>query len=711
MLLLVSLAVGISVARGAAPATPLPENELSPIVITTDKLAVETLIDRKVYSVKSDVQSTFGSASDILGVIPSVDVDSEGSVSLRGDTNVLILVDGRPSALFSGPSAGDNLQSFPASQIEHIEIMTTPPAQYKASGAAGIINIITRRKRPDGVAGSVQASRGNEGRAVAGVDTSYSSGPLTTSITAAYRQEYRHRLLQSDLIAPAVAGGVLIDNRSTTNEDIRRYTPPLSVTALYAVSDRQTLSLDLARTNRYAHRSYTEPSSGIVPSGSLTSSTERFSSGQDHEADTDARLGFTQKMARPNETLELSLHQAESHQREHYDYTNLVFVPPAPTYQNNLGFREGHRTSEFAADYVLPRSNTRTLKLGYGFEQEDYQYDAAGGSVDPVSRGQVSNPRLTDDFRFRQRIDTLYGSYQASVGDWNWLYGLRGELTRTDTQPVGADIPTRYLRVYPSLHVDRIISDRSTLSFGASRRVSRPDAGNLDPYIDQEYLPNLRSGNPNLRPQYTQAYEFGYAFEGHGFARSATVYYRRNKDSTTDVVQDLGNGITLATKANLPRNDSAGLEFSANGHVVTQLAYSVSGNLFYSQIDATSLGASGLQSTTGLNAKLKLDYRPTAVDSTQLTFTRTDKRLTPQGYVGAINIVNLGYKRQLRKSLTAIVTASDLFNGQRVERTATTPAFTQRYVREIRGRVIYVGLVYTFGTAAKEKPANFDYDQ
>ena len=169
--------------------------------------------------------------------------------------------------------------------------------------------------------------------------------------------------------------------------------------------------------------------------------------------------------------------------------------------------------------------------------------------------------------------------------------------------------------------------------------------------------------------------------------------------------------MSLTTKTNLHTNDSAGLEFTSNGHIVPKLTYSVSGNLFYSQIDATALGISGLQSTTGLNAKLKLDYRPTAADSAQITVTRTDKRLTPQGYVSAINIVNLGIKHQLKTDLTAVVTVSDVFNGQRFQRLAMSPTFTEEYIRTVRGRVFYVGFVYSFGTSKKDKQPSFEYDQ
>jgi outer membrane receptor for ferrienterochelin and colicin len=713
LLAILAICGAIPNARAADPPVAGPAAPVESIVVTANKLNVETLIDRKVYTVATDLQSTFGSVSDVLGIIPSVDVDADGVVSLRGDSNVLILIDGRPSAQFSGPSAGDNLQSIPAKDIERIEVITNPPAQFKADGVAGVINIIMRKKRPEGFAGTLQGSRGSGGRSIIGTNASCSAGPLTASLTATYRQDLRRRQIDSDLAAPDPTTGQLVDSRSAIDETIHRAVPPVGVALKYSLNDAQTLSVDLGRSGRAGLRTYTELNGSSAPPGTVTGSTERLSAGHDREIDGDERLGFAQKLGRLGELLDISLHHTASHENEHYDYTNESFLPPAATFYDNLGFSEDHRTNELNADYTLPFSKAKALKLGYGFERDDYVYVAAGNNVDAVTRAWVPDASLADDFRFRQLIHSAYASYQTRVGTWNWLGGMRGELAITDARQVTLSLETeqRYLRLYPSLHVEHSLSDEATLSFGASRRVARPDADNLNPYTDYEYTPNLRAGNPDLKPQFTQSFEVGYGYEGRGLTYAVTGYFRRNRDSVTDITEPLADGLSLTTKTNLPRNDSAGLEFTSNGHIVPKLGYSISGNLFYSQIDATALGASGLESTAGLNAKLKLDYRPTAADAGQLTVTRTDKRLTPQGYVKAINIVNLGYRHQLQRDLTGVITLSDAFNGQRYERTAVTPTFTETYSRFVRGRVLYFGVVCAFGSSKKEKPASFDYDQ
>ena len=686
----------VAAADATAPPSPPTAPEQS-VVVSAQKLSVETLVDRKVYNVTTDVQASFGSVGDVLSAIPSVDVDGDGIVSLRGDTNILILIDGKPSALFSGSKAGDNLQSIPAKDIERIEVLPTPPAQFKADGAAGVINIITRKKRPEGIAGTAQGSLGNQRRGFAAADSSYHSGPLNASISAGLRHDRRERTLGSTVQVSGTPTSPPVDEISTLNEQAHRNIPTAAARVDYALDDQQSVSGSVNWMKRGGPREYTQINTSSAD-GALLSSSQRLSTGHDPETEYDARLGYTRKLSRPGEELDLTVHRSTAHQREHYDYTNDSFVPAEPTFLNNLNLLEDHATTEASADYALPISGAQAIKLGYSFEQDDFHYANSGTNI-------------ANNFEFRQKIDAGYASYQATTEKWGVLAGLRAELTRADarllTNQTASD--DRYFRIYPSLHINRVLSDESTLSLGASRRISRPDPSDLDPYLDTEYTPNLRTGNPDLRPQYTQSYEVGYGYEGSGRSYQVTGYYRRNRDSVTDVTQYLGSGVSLTTKTNLPKNDSAGFELTSNGRLLPELSYSISANPFHSQIDATALGEPGLKSTTGINAKLKLDYQPTPGDSAQLALTRSDKRLTPQGYVRATNIVNFGYKHQTHSDLTAVLTISDIFNGQRNRRFETTPTFSGEYVRTVYGRLVYVGLIYSFGSAKSDK--QFDYDQ
>ncbi len=689
-----------------------PARAMETVVVQGQKLNVETQIDRKIYSVPEDAQSTLGTLSDILSVIPSVDVDPDGVVSLRGDTHVLILIDGKPASQLQGSKAGDNLQSISARDIERIEILTTPPAQFKAEGTAGVINIITRKRHAkESAHGSLQGSLGDGGRWLVGGNGSYGGKNFTTSVSGGYRADYRSRTIQSQVVGPDPTSGQVLESRDSASQRIRRNAPAVNFSGQYDPNDRQWFSALLSWLHRGGLRTYTQFDNSALKSGTVTASTRRITSGHDPENDYNSTLRFSQKLSLPGESFDLSVHRSISHQHEHYDYVNDSFIPLSPTFLNNLDFAEDHGVTEADADYTLPVSKAQTLKLGYAYERDDYGFENVGANVDPLTGVETINPVLTNDFKFHQRIHALYLSYQATAGAWTWLAGVRSEWTTTDAWQVTTDITTssRYADLYPSLHIDRSLSDRSTLSFGVSRRVTRPDPSYLNPYVDHEYPPNLNAGNPNLRPQFTQSFELGCGYEGLSSAYGLTGYYRRNTDSVTDLTRYLGQGMTLTTKTNLPRSNSAGLEFSATGHIMQKLSYSLSGNAFYTQIDASALGFAGLKSTTGVNAKAKLDYRPTADDSAQLTFTRTDKRLTPQGNVAAINIVNLGYKHGFSSALSGVATVSDLFDGQQYQRFAATPTVTQFYERSVAGRVVFVGLVYTIGVTKKEKEPTFDY--
>ena len=677
------------------------------------RLSVETAVDRKIYRVPDEAQTALGTLGDVLNEIPSVDVDADGIPSLRGDTNVLVLIDGKPAPQLQGSAAGDNLQSMSAADIERIEILTTPPPEYKADGTAGVINIITRKDNGrQRRSGSLQASGGADGRMLAAAGGSYGDGKVSASAKVGFRRDFRHRTIQSATTGQDPQSGQIQMSRDHLDESLYRNVPSVDVSAGYAPDGRQSTTASLGWMQRGGLRYYQQVDSTALPSGVTTGSTQRLSRGHDPEGEFNATLRSVRGFDEPGRTLAFSLHRAVSHQHEHYDYQSEDFVPPAATSFSNLQFQEDHGVTEAGLDLATPRSKDETLNLGYSFEQDSFGFSNAGAVLDPQTGQQSLVDALTNHFTFQQAIHALYQSYRTVSGNWNWLGGLRTELTSTDARQLTDGIATshRYGALFPSLHVERMLSENATLSLGASRRITRPDPSTLNPYVDHEYTPVLRAGNPNLKPQYTQSFEVGYELLDGEARYSATAYYRRNKDSMTDLTRYLGNGISLSTKTNLPRDTSAGAEFSLSGHILPSLSYAMSGNAFYAQIDASALGYPGLRSTTGLNAKLKLDYRPSATDALQFAASRTDKRLTPQGEFSAINVCNLGYKHTLSRSLSFLATVSDMFNGQHYRRFASAPGLSQDYQRSIDGRIVFAGLSYTFGAEKKAKPVSFDFD-
>ena len=456
----------LALVPSAAFAAP-PDSSSTPmetVVVQGQKLNVETRIDRKIYTVPQDAQTTLGALGDLLNVIPSVDVDPGGAVSLRGDTNVLILIDGKPATQLQGSKAGDNLQSIPASDIERIEILTAPPAQFKAAGAAGVINII-RRKRgaKESASASLTGSLGDGGRWLVGGNGSYGGKQFTASLNAGFREDYRSRTIDSRVIGPDPTTGQVLESQDHASQLIRRNIPSVGVSGEYDPNNRQSIAVSASWLSRGGLRTYTQGDAITLESGAVTSATRRLTSGHDPEDDYDTTLRFTQRLRRPGEVLDFSVHRSISHQHEHYDYVNNSFVPPAPTFYNNLSFTEDHGITEADVDYALPLK-TQSLKLGYAFEQDDYGFHNVGANVDPVTGAETIDPMLTNQFRFHQRIHAIYLSDQASVGAWTWLAGVRTE--RTPRMPCRS--PTTY-----RLPAGTRISFRACMSIDVSRTVQR----------------------------------------------------------------------------------------------------------------------------------------------------------------------------------------------------------------------------------------------
>lgn len=710
-----ALAVGlcglVTPTLGGQPADP-GATTLPSLVVTASQSPVERLIDRRVYAVAADLQSFSGTAADVLNQVPSVEVDPDGNVSLRGNNKVTILVDGKRSAQLSGPLAGDGLLQFSASEIDKIEVMNNPSAQFKAEGSAGVINIITKKSHKPGASGTLRTSLGNKHRYVIGATGNYNAGRLNLSGGIGLRHDTRERVVESTLAAADPVTNNFIVSQEILDEKLRRQIPSIKAGVDYRLNDHQSVGLSLNFRERSGSRFYDQQDESVVQNGLPVAVAGRHSDGHERNLNSDQTLRFTQVLRQPEETLDLSLHRTSARERENYTYLNAFTLPARPPRVDHLDLNTDLVTTDISVDYATVPSEHTSLKLGYDFEEDRDAFRNSADTIDPATGLLAFSASGTNDFRYLQKVHAGYGTYQTGAEGWNLQGGARIERTAVDTRQVigGSTSAQRYTRIYPTFHLERMLSEDSTLSMSLSRRISRPEAQALNPFSDRQATHDLRRGNPNLLPQDTRSLDLGYDGVSHELHYDVTAYLRRNRNSVTDVTQLLGADVILTTKANLPNSTSKGIEFTANGRATPKLSYAVSGNLFNSQIDAVALGATGLRSTTGVNVKASLEYRPTPFDTGQLTFSRADKRLTAQGYIGSSNLVNLGYKRQISADFSAVFTVSDIFNGQITRRFVNTPVLTDTYRRIQTGRVFYAGIVYLLGSHKKNKSPGFDYD-
>ena len=673
-------------------------------------------IDRRSYGVANDLATTTGSISDALKNIPSVEVDVQGNVSLRGDTNVTIMIDGKPSGLFKGASAAQALQAMPADSVERVEVITNPSAQFSPEGSAGIINLITKTNRKPGKSGSIRLNVGTGDRQNGGATASYNSNKLTLTADITARRDGNNGHGGDVRTNLDGHGNVLDSIESHFDQKSRQAQRGGRVGVDYDLSDATRLSGEL----RYFHFDVTAdvhtPFEGFGPTGTRTTAfNEHFNIDLQHDTGA-AQASLRHKFAGDDHVLTVNV----SRERTAEDRTNILdqvtTLPVLPDLFTRLRSKSTLTLTELKADYSRPMPDQSKLKTGYDLRVDENDYDNAGlRGTGPADAGP--DPTQTNLFLYKQTINAAYATYERPFGDWTVLGGLRLEAVQLDLNQVTSHLVhgTDYFKAYPSLHLAYRVSDDQQLVLSYSKRVQRPNPQDLNPFRVQNDPLNLRAGNPNLQPQLTDSFEAGYQYKSGGTFYLGTLYYRQNEHGVTDVVTNLGDGVLLTTKENLSRSKAAGLELVANGHLTKALGYNVSANLYWNEIDATGqgldqlVGFAGRRSAFEAGGRGSLTWQATAKDSFQFSAQLNAKRLTPQGYSDPNFLTFLGYRHKFNDSLSAVVTAQDVFGTLRFRQVIDTPTLRDRSGGKPDIQAAFVGLTWSFG-AAQKRPQTFDFN-
>lgn len=672
------------------------------VTVTSDSTAMRTSIDRRSYSVANDLSAKTGSIADALRNIPSVEVDVQGNVSLRGDPNVTIMIDGKPSSMFNGDGKADALQQMPADQIDRVEVMTNPSAAYRPDGTAGIINLITKQTRKPGATGSVKLNIGPNGRYNTGISGNRVKGKLTLSGDASYRYDRQESWLEDSRQNP-VTGGATQQDGAYMNAG-----GALSLRggADYALTPKDRLSGEI----RYRDMSYftggQETFTTLAPAGGAAYFRD---SGANLDRENGAISGDWRHQFKGSE------HELDAHLE--YEVTDFKRNGTAftdnnlsPDFYEAFGFGNKQDRANFKLDYTRPMSGEAKLKTGLDLETTSNDYDnhgARGASMDSL----VVEPALTNRFLYDQDVYAGYVTYERPFGpDFTALAGLRAEQVDIHTNQVTSvqKDTNSYFRLYPSLHLGYTLSQTQSLTANYSRRVQRPQPQDLNPYPVYIDPKNFAAGNPDLKPQVTDSYELGWQYRKGPNSYLATAYYRESRDGVTSVTHDLGDGTFLNTRENLAKSRNGGLELVANGKLTPKLSYNVSGNAYWNEIQSTTPGLVGTREMTTLSGRASLSWQATPKDFFQLNGFTSGKRLTPQGYNEPISLLNLGYRRKVTDKLNFVVTANDVLDSFKNVGVIDTPTLKQRVERTGNVRAVFFGFTYSFG-GGKPRPEQFDF--
>lgn len=695
----------------AKPAADAPATVQGLTVTGQAQQPVRTAIDRRSYSVSGDLQAASGSIGDALRSVPSVEVDVQGNLSLRGDTNVTIMIDGKPSGMFKGSGRAMALQQIPADQIDRVEVITNPSAAFDPDGSAGIINLVTKKGRGVGRSGSVRANLGDSGRRNAGVSVTYNSKKLALNADLAVRHDVQKNLGIDRRTTRDPATGAAIDSLNISQG---RGVPNLltaHATLDYDIDKTTHLSLELdTNQNDYIAKIFEGfqigPSGGPLALRSLRQGKMGFQLGNNEISG-----GYRKTLPGEDHEFTLNLTYEETAVRNQRRFTYLVGPPTtAGAFEENR-YRGEQDHFLLKAEYKRALPGEAKLTAGYQLQYDDNSYDNRG-LRGPTEATSIVDPALTNLFLYAQTIHSLYGTYQRPIGDLTFLAGLRLEDVRLETDQTTLrrkDSDDR-LRAYPSLHLSYDLGPDQKLTGAYSHRVQRPNPQDLNPFPIYQDAYTYRAGNPHLQPQQTNSYELAYQYKKNQAFYLATLYYRDNRNAVTDVYSDLGGGGLVITKQNLGSNRTAGLELVANGRITPKLTYNVSGNLYWTQIDAAGLGFPQDRSGTTAQGRANLNWQVTPRDLVQVNTFMTGRRLLPQGYREGWASMNLGYRHKFDDRVAATISVQDVFDTLRFRTVVDTPALQERMNQSVSYRAISVGVTYLFGDTKKAKrDPGFDF--
>jgi len=386
-------------------------------------------------------------------------------------------------------------------------------------------------------------------------------------------------------------------------------------------------------------------------------------------------------------------------------------TPAAPdVYERTLQDND-QTTLGFTSAYVRPFTEAGQMRLGYELNQQRPEQDVVFARG-PSEAGLAVIPGLSNRFEGRQTVHAVYGTYERPLSEkLSAQWGLRLEQAdiRIDDLTGGVSASQDYFRAYPSAHVQYQLTDDQTLRASYSRRIQRPQLAQLNPFVSYQDPQNLRSGNPDLEPQETDAFEVMWQMRKNQTFYQATVYVRDTDGAFTEAVTDIGGGVLLTRPENLGSRLDMGLELTASGRLHPTLRYNGSLNVFRQQIDAAGIPGGGDREATLASGRVSLNWQPTEKDFVQVSGFWQGETLLAQGTREAGGMLNIGYRRKLTEKLSLNITGRDVLNSFSNDTVYETPQFRERFEQDIRLRAFYIGLSYSFGSGPRRQPEQFDF--
>ena len=690
------------------------ERALDEVTVEGERPDVQVEVDRTSYTVADQATSSGGTASDVLQKVPQVDVDADGNVSLRGSDNVAILINGRPAPV-PRQFLANFLRQLPADQIERVEVIPNPSARFDPDGLAGMLNIVLKsnQRRALGVSGGVQLGGSTIGEVNTSANVNLTGERLTAYASYGLRRDARQFSGETDRLSFTPAGATLNALDQDDDGDFSGIGHVFNTTLDYTLSRTQSLAFQGLASYRSGDRANTTlyRYTGVDSDGDALPDYDRITDGGGRGLNTDATLTYRNVTtpSRHEFTAEarFGLNRDEDDSSILQRFLDDAANPTGTPFTETAASDNDRRDATLQADYVRPLFGEKG-KVEAGYKGTLRLLDATQDALRYVDSVAVDQD---DAFRYDENVQAAYLSLARQFGKFGVQAGLRAEQVWTtfdseDPAVVASD--NDYFSLFPSAFLTYAPNVQNQFRLSYSRRIDRANAWQLNPVIRIDDPITRQTGNPLLRPSYTNSFDLSYSrFSNLGFV-SVNPFYRR----ATDVVQrvtraDAANPeVTIVTFDNVASRDDAGV--SVNGSVRTpsfSVGGGVTGQYFRSEgtLDGLAVGVDGFAWSTRVNGEWTM--RPGSTLSG--FFFYSPPRRTEQGRFGGFARTDVSFRQQfLQQRANLTLRVSDPFNLQRFTAESSGPGYTLDSVRRFQARALTVTLAYTFGQQPQNRRRN-----
>ncbi len=688
--------------------------ELQEVVVKGQLDVLKAGIDKKVFNVDEDLSVRGGTANDVLTRLPSVELDQDGGITLRGEGKVTILIDGRPSSL-SGGNGKTLLDALPAGSIERIEIVTNPSAKYDPDGTSGIINIVLKKNKLKGFNGLVStnlASGDLRGGNVAegSVSLSYRNKwyNIYGSVNGRFLEGYRDNV--SYIRQDFGNDSIFIVDQTRLGTDYNASTT-FRTGADFYLKARNTLGFSV--TGNVGQRDRT----GDLWNNFYNGNNERIDLWQrtsfdpSQQKNFDLNVNYKWDFKEDKGNLVFDFNQSLGNEATQGFYQNNYFNPDSsvsniPALKQELYNKEKNNISTAQLDYTLlmPKINAR-MEAGAKTIIRVQNVDTYSQSFDYNANQFLEDTLANFLYRYDEQIYSTYAIFGQQLGKFKYQAGLRAEQSYQIPDLISDSnrIVNDYFNLFPSAHIRYSLAEKSEISLSYSKRINRASAGDLNPFTSYADPFNLRRGNPNLKPEFIHSFDLGYSYEKKKFSFTASSYYRYSTGVITRVKEFYPDNTSAVTFQNIAVTHNLGGEIIIGYRPIPTFRHTLSWNGNYIWW-ITNLESLPNRQGTVMNVKYNVSYEFWKKTTVQLSVNYFGPRVTVQGIAQRRGATDIAVEKRLGEKWTVGARVSDIFNRQGFYLRVDRPGVYQESDFKWLTRRFYISASYKFGKLEISKP-------